>query len=139
MAGVNGIYGLITAIIIVNQILAPTQDGLNQYSLFSGFAHLGAGLCCGLGGLVSGMAIGLAGDASVRSCGYYDFETKKVPAFQKGGFMRGEFAGKKKKKSGSGDQLFVAMVLIQVFSGNLALYGLITSIILTQTQYICEY
>jgi V-type H+-transporting ATPase proteolipid subunit len=109
--------------------------------LFSGFAHLAAGLCCGLGGLASGMAIGLAGDAAVRSTGFYDFESKKVPAYQKGGFIRGGGGGSalKKKKAGSGDQLFVAMVLIQVFSGNLALYGLITSIILTQTQYICEY
>ncbi|EEC43571.1 predicted protein [Phaeodactylum tricornutum CCAP 1055/1] len=107
MAGVNGIYGLITAIIIINQIVTPTQDGLGTYSLYTGFAHLASGLCCGLCGLGSGMAIGLAGDAG--------------------------------KKAGGGDQLFVAMVLIQVFAGNLALYGLITSIILTQTSYVCEY
>jgi V-type H+-transporting ATPase proteolipid subunit len=30
MAGVNGIYGLITAIVMANQILTPTQDGFNQ-------------------------------------------------------------------------------------------------------------
>jgi len=139
MAGVNGIYGLITAIIIVSNIIAPTEDGFNQYSLFSGFAHLAAGLCCGLGGLGSGMAIGLAGDAGVRSIGFYDFESKKIPN-RGGGFAAGGGrGGKKKKKTGSGDQLFVAMVLIQVFAGNLALYGLITSIILTQTGYVCEY
>jgi V-type H+-transporting ATPase 16kDa proteolipid subunit len=144
MAGVNGIYGLITAIIVLNQIVSPMAGGLHQYSLFTGFAHLAAGLCCGLGGLGSGMAIGIAGDAGVRSCGAYDYEEKKVPAYRKGGFVLGGGYGAgagrgKKKKGGNGDQLFVAMVLIQVFAGNLALYGLITSIILTQTNYVCEY
>lgn len=140
MAGVNGIYGLITAIIIINQIVTPTQDGLGTYSLYTGFAHLASGLCCGLCGLGSGMAIGLAGDAGVRGCGYYDFETKKVVKQRSGGGLAGgATAGRKKKKAGGGDQLFVAMVLIQVFAGNLALYGLITSIILTQTSYVCEY
>jgi V-type H+-transporting ATPase 16kDa proteolipid subunit len=140
MAGVNGIYGLITAIIVLNQIVSPMQGGVHQYSLYTGFAHLAAGFCCGLCGLGSGMAIGIAGDAGVRSCGAYDFESRKVPAYKKGGFMLGGGSGYgKKKKNGNGDQLFVAMVLIQVFAGNLALYGLITSIILTQTSYICEY
>lgn len=139
MAGVNGIYGLITAIIVLNQIITPMDGGIHRYSLYTGFAHLAAGLCCGLGGLGSGMAIGIAGDAGVRSAGYYDFESKKV-FHKKGGFMMGGHAARpKKNKSGNGDQLFVAMVLIQVFAGNLALYGLITSIILTQTGYVCEY
>jgi V-type H+-transporting ATPase proteolipid subunit len=141
MAGVNGIYGLITAIVIMNQVVAPNQASLSTYSLYTGFAHLAAGLCCGLTGLASGMAIGLAGEAGVRSCGHFDYETKKVPTFKKGGFMldSGFSSRNRKKKSGGGDQLFVAMVLIQVFAGNLALYGLITSIILTQSMYVCEY
>jgi V-type H+-transporting ATPase proteolipid subunit len=137
MAGVNGIYGLITAIIVLNQITTPMDGGLHRYSLYTGFAHLAAGLCCGLGGLGSGMAIGIAGDAGVRSCGAYDFESKKV-VHKKGALVMGA-SWQKKKKSGNGDQLFVPMVLIQVFAGNLALYGLITSIILTQTGYVCEY
>lgn len=139
MAGVNGIYGLITAIIIVSQVTGPTQAGLGQYSLYTGFAHLAAGLCCGLAGLGSGMAIGLAGDAGVRGCGFYDFESKKLVNNRRGGFLSNIGRRDKKKNTGGGDQLFVAMVLIQVFAGNLALYGLITSIILTQTSYICEY
>merc|ERR1712046_481098 len=38
-----------------------------QYSAFAGFAHLSAGLCCGLSGLAAGMAIGVVGDAGVRA------------------------------------------------------------------------
>jgi F0F1-type ATP synthase membrane subunit c/vacuolar-type H+-ATPase subunit K len=85
------------------------------------------------------MAIGLAGDSGVRGSGHYDYETKKVA--HKSALMVGGYGGgahRRKKNHGSGDQLFVAMVLIQVFAGNLALYGLITSIILTQTGYVCE-
>ena len=136
-------YGLITAIVIVNQIVAPTDTGVGQYSLYTGFAHLAAGLACGLAGLGSGMAIGLAGEAGVRSIGYFDFESKRSTSrgglpFGGGGKSKGG-AGKKKAAAGGADQLFVAMVLIQVFAGNLALYGLITSIILTQTGYVCGY
>lgn len=68
MAGVLGIYGLIVAVIIQGSIVAP-QNGLSQYSLYTGFAHLAAGLCCGLSGLAAGMAIGIVRDAGVRAVG----------------------------------------------------------------------
>jgi V-type H+-transporting ATPase proteolipid subunit len=68
MAGVLGIYGLIVAVIIQGSIEAP-QNGLSKYSLYTGFAHLAAGLCCGLSGLAAGMAIGIVGDAGVRAVG----------------------------------------------------------------------
>merc|ERR1712210_397334 len=64
MAGVLGIYGLIVAVIIQGSIIAPA-NGTNQYSLYTGFAHLSAGLCCG----ISGMAAGIVGDAGVRAVG----------------------------------------------------------------------
>merc|ERR1719478_1820580 len=48
MAGVLGIYGLITAVIINGKVKAP-------YSAYQGYAHLAAGL-----------AIGVVGDAGVR-------------------------------------------------------------------------
>jgi V-type H+-transporting ATPase proteolipid subunit len=88
MAGVLGIYGLIVAVIIGGQIGQPkaqTWAGGNAapkyssgatlastgaaYSSFAGFAHLAAGLCCGLSGLAAGMAIGVVGDAGVRAVG----------------------------------------------------------------------
>lgn len=60
MAGILGIYGLVVAALIANQI-SPTD-----YSLFKSFVHLGAGLSVGLSGLASGFAIGIVGDAGVR-------------------------------------------------------------------------
>jgi V-type H+-transporting ATPase 16kDa proteolipid subunit len=68
MAGVLGIYGLIVAVIIQGSIVSP-QNGMSKYSLYTGFAHLAAGLCCGLSGLAAGMAIGIVGDAGVRAVG----------------------------------------------------------------------
>ena len=34
-----------------------------DYTLFSGFVHLGAGLACGLTGVSAGYAIGFVGDS----------------------------------------------------------------------------
>merc|ERR1712167_193210 len=61
MAGVLGIYGLIIAVIIANAV------GSTNYPAFSGYAHLAAGLACGLSGLAAGIAIGIVGDAGVRA------------------------------------------------------------------------
>ena len=54
--------------IIQGSIEAP-QNGYSVYSLYTGFAHLAAGLCCGLSGMAAGMAIGIVGDAGVRAVG----------------------------------------------------------------------
>jgi V-type H+-transporting ATPase proteolipid subunit len=133
MAGVNGIYGLITSIVVLGSIAAPADGGINRYSLYSGAAHLAAGLCCGLSGLGSGACIGVAGDAAIMACGAYDVESKQSLTRRKGRLAGGDG----KKKSGGGEKLFVAMVLVQVFAGNIALYGLIASIILSQQVYYC--
>merc|ERR1711871_921622 len=61
MAGVLGIYGLIISVIIANAV------GAEAYSSYSGYAHLAAGLACGLSGLAAGIAIGIVGDAGVRA------------------------------------------------------------------------
>jgi V-type H+-transporting ATPase proteolipid subunit len=66
MAGVLGIYGLIIAVIIANQVKGPDASGTN-YSSFNGYAHLAAGLACGLSGMAAGIAIGIVGDAGVRA------------------------------------------------------------------------
>ena len=137
MAGVNGIYGLITSIILAGSILSPdVGTTYNKYSLYTGAAHLVAGLCCGLSGLVSGCCIGVAGEASVLACGTFDVEMKRG-LHRRGGIDGFGRRGGDKAKSGGGDRLFVAMVLIQVFAGNLALFGLISSIILSQQVYYC--
>merc|ERR1719265_1350348 len=62
MAGVLGIYGLITAVIINGKL-----DHLDSYSAYSGYAHLSAGLCVGLSSLAAGLAIGIVGDSGVRA------------------------------------------------------------------------
>merc|ERR1711916_411188 len=47
--------------------LHPTVG--KDYALFTGYAHLSAGLVCGLSGLAAGIAIGIVGDAGVRANG----------------------------------------------------------------------
>ena len=59
MAGILGIYGLITAVLMVTK--AKDADQKDGYKLFA------AGLCCGLSALASGLAIGVAGEAGVRA------------------------------------------------------------------------
>ena len=66
MAGVLGIYGLIIAVIIGNGV-KPMALGKVAYSQFTGYAHLAAGLACGLSGMAAGIAIGIVGDAGVRA------------------------------------------------------------------------
>merc|ERR1719434_60389 len=61
MAGVLGIYGLITAVIINGKIKQGT------YSAYSGYAHLSAGITVGMSSLAAGLAIGVVGDAGVRA------------------------------------------------------------------------
>merc|ERR1712159_444180 len=57
MAGVIGIYGLIVAVIISTKVLKPSNGWFSpQYSLYEGFAHMGAGLAAGLSGLAAGAA-----------------------------------------------------------------------------------
>eukprot|EP01006_Ploeotia_vitrea_P042237 TRINITY_DN66614_c6_g2_i1.p2 TRINITY_DN66614_c6_g2~~TRINITY_DN66614_c6_g2_i1.p2 ORF type:complete len:167 (+),score=54.08 TRINITY_DN66614_c6_g2_i1:107-607(+) len=63
MAGVLGIYGLIVAVILIQNVKGP------KYSSYNGYAHLASGLSCGLSGLAAGMAIGIVGDAGVRANG----------------------------------------------------------------------
>merc|ERR1719401_2421117 len=60
MAGVLGIYGLISAVIIGNKIQG-------DYSRFEGYAHFAAGLTVGFSALAAGLAIGIVGDAGVRA------------------------------------------------------------------------
>ena len=65
MAGILGIYGLIVAIIL-------KQNIKQEYTMFDGWKHLASGLCCGLSSMAAGIAIGVAGDAGVRALGQQD-------------------------------------------------------------------
>merc|ERR1719265_2985095 len=54
MAGVLGIYGLITGVIL-NGKLTDGEGGGAKYSSYSGYAHLAAGLTVGMSSLAAGM------------------------------------------------------------------------------------
>jgi len=62
MAGVLGIYGLITSVIINGKLSTPST-----YSAFTGYAGFTAGMVVGLSALAAGLAIGVVGDAGVRA------------------------------------------------------------------------
>ncbi|KAJ3376421.1 v-type proton ATPase 16 kDa proteolipid subunit 2, partial [Lobulomyces angularis] len=68
MAGIVSVYGLVVSVLIANG-LSPE----NKYSLFTGLLHLGSGLTTGFAGLSAGYAIGIVGDACVRS---YSFQPR---------------------------------------------------------------
>ena len=132
MAGVLGIYGLIVAVILNGKMMPPQNGtGASVYSQYAGFAHLGAGLCCGLSSLASGLAIGIAADAGTRAIGA---QAAMAASWKKMGFT-GDSGG---QVNSTGDALFVGTVLIQVFAGNLGLYGLISALILSQMDYSCN-
>lgn len=107
MAGVLSIYGMIIGVIIASGVTAISGKTLySDYSLFTGCAHLFAGLTCGLTSLSCGIALGIAGDAGVRSVA----AAAKGPASEK---------------------LYIGMVLIQGTGSALGMYGLIVGLIMT--------
>lgn len=132
MAGVLGIYGMIVAVILNGKISPPgTGTRISTYSQFNGFCHLAAGLCCGFTALISGIAIGIAADAGTRAVGA---QASMSQSWKKMGFT-GDSGG---HETSGNDNLFVATILIQVFASNIGLYGLITSLILSQQEYNCD-
>ena len=133
MAGVLGIYGLIVAVILNGKMSMPMQGTrYSTYSQYNAFNHLAAGLCCGLTALISGIAIGISADAGTRAVGA---QAAMSESWRKMGFS-GDSGGR--DDGSGGDTLFVATVLIQVFASNIGLYGLITSLILSQQEYSCD-
>ena len=135
MAGVLGIYGLIVAVIIQGSIVSP-QNGLSQYSLYTGFAHLAAGLCCGLSGLAAGMAIGIVGDAGVRAVG----QQEKLFV---GMILILIFAEALGLYGTSIQHLYLGLLIrfvlfSHIFLSQLFTTGLIVALILSQNSFICE-
>jgi len=62
MAGVGAIYGLVVAVLIGTEFNP-------QYTLYTGFIDLGAGLTTGITGLAAGYSVGVVGDVGVRMSG----------------------------------------------------------------------
>ena len=144
MAGVLGIYGLIVAVIIAQSISAPSASMATSYSLYNGYAHIAAGLCCGLSSLAAGGAIGLIGEAGTISFGLKASGGKRS-------WMTGEGANPSEAEQGGGmgpggdaltaeesNKLYVGLLIMLIFSEALALYGLIVALILSQHSYKCE-
>jgi V-type H+-transporting ATPase proteolipid subunit len=110
MAGVLGIFGLIIAVVIGTGI-EPFSTGSGtymDYSLYTGCAHLAAGLTVGLASLSCGICIGISGEAGVLSV-----------------------AAAPKNKPSHVTKVYVGMVLIQGCASALAMYGLIIALLLS--------
>ena len=71
---------------------AVNQTADKPYYLFDGYAHLAAGLACGLAGLAAGMAIGIVGDAGVRCV------AAPLVCFLSSGFCAGTLVGGRQVK-----------------------------------------
>jgi len=143
MAGVLGIYGLIVSVIIAQSITSPRNDeGLTSYSLYSGYAHMAAGLCCGMSCLAAGGTIGLIGEIGVQCYGLKACNGKRA-------WLTGEGADPRSADTGAGNiretltveaanKLYVGLLIMLIFSEAIALYGLIVALILSQHSYVCE-
>jgi V-type H+-transporting ATPase proteolipid subunit len=65
LACICGLWLVLVAVHLF--VIHPTVKP--PYPSFNGFAHLAAGLACGLSSLAAGFAIGIVGDAGVRANG----------------------------------------------------------------------
>lgn len=109
MAGILGIYGLIIAVVIAQDLKATPNDqiinsttaeevGKWSYNFASGYKQLAAGLTTGLSSLAAGLTIGVVGDAGVRANGQKD--------------------------------ILIVLILMMIFAECLALYGFIIAIVM---------
>ena len=145
-----GIYGLIVGVILAQSINKPSNARENSYSVYTGLAHLCAGLCTGVSGLAAGICIGVVGDYSIRAVGYRASQITLFPSSsEKEGYATvpdadgdggADMGGGGGEISGSEDQnkLFVGMLIMLIFSEALALYGMIIALIVSQHSYSCE-
>jgi V-type H+-transporting ATPase 16kDa proteolipid subunit len=138
MAGVLAIYGLIVAIIISGAVASPSGDGgqqRNTYSQYNGWAHLAAGLCCGLTCLAAGGATGIAGEVGILATGLRaELNHAKANARVTSSNFSREVVDE-----GDAGKLYIGSVTILSFSGAIGLYGFIIALIITSsTDYRCE-
>ena len=139
MAGVLGIYGLIVAVILTQSIRPPAADGTTAYSQFNGYAHMAAGLCCGISCLAAGGTIGVIGDAGVQGYGLRASGGKRGWASEGGDDGDVGMGGNSEAMNADGaNKLYVGLLIMLIFSEALALYGLIVALILSQHSYVCE-
>eukprot|EP00591_Stephanopyxis_turris_P004013 CAMPEP_0195510168 /NCGR_PEP_ID=MMETSP0794_2-20130614/2896_1 /TAXON_ID=515487 /ORGANISM="Stephanopyxis turris, Strain CCMP 815" /LENGTH=201 /DNA_ID=CAMNT_0040637543 /DNA_START=55 /DNA_END=660 /DNA_ORIENTATION=+ len=135
MAGVLGIYGLIVSVIITQAISEPGATNNNTYSVYNGYAHLAAGLCCGCSCLAAGGTIGIIGDVGVREFGNKASGGKRAWATGAEDDSGGTSAVVAAEDA---NKLYVGLLIMLIFSEALALYGLIVALILSQHSYVCK-
>ena len=128
--------------ILAESIPSPALSRENTYSIYTGMAHLCAGLCCGLSGLAAGGCIGIVGEYGVRCVGYRASNITLFPTkTEEAGYssVSDHDQGNSEDLSGSDDQnkLFVGMLIMLIFSEALALYGLIVALIVSQHSFSC--
>jgi len=143
MAGVLGIYGLIVSVIITQAVTSPTGGGKTTYSLFNGYAHLAAGLCCGLSCLAAGGTIGFIGDVGVRCVGLKASAGTRAWSTSEGADPTDAGPGADSMQTAvtveASNKLYVGLLIMLIFAEALALYGLIVALILTQNNYTCKH
>ena len=140
MAGVLGIYGLIVAVIIADGIGEPNDEGYNTYSLFNGYTHLAAGLCCGLSCLAAGGTIGSIGYAGTLNYGSKASQGMRGWMSHSRGNTGGEdVSADSGKYQEDANKIYVGFLIMLIFSEAIALYGLIVALILSQKTFDCEY
>merc|ERR1712150_38785 len=138
MSGVLGIYGLIAGEILARNITPPNQ-GFTNYSLFTGYAHLAAGLCCGVSCLAAGGAIGTIGDVGVRGFGLKACNGEKAWMVGKSGDTQEDTTPivSDAQIQDATNKLYVGNIIMLIFGEALALYGLIVALILSQHEFKC--
>jgi len=137
MAGVLGIYGLIVSVILIQSISPPTSEKATSYSLFNGYAHLAAGLCCGFSCLAAGGTIGVIGDVGVQAFGMKASGGKRSWMGEGDGNDDSPGTSGANQSAEDSNKLYVGLLIMLIFSEALALYGLIVALILSQHNYTC--
>ena len=120
-SGVLGIYGLIVSVIITQAISSPGGTGYNTYSLYNGYTHLAAGLCCGLSCLAAGGTIGVIGDAGVKAFGLKAERGRKWFWNESGDDGAGDSEFGAAGAAEAANKLYVGMLIMLIFSEALAL------------------
>lgn len=135
-------------VILAQSITGPSNARECSYSVYTGLAHLCAGLCTGVSGLAAGICIGVVGDYGIRAVGYRASQITLFPnASEKEGYATvpdadgvdgGDMGGGEISGSEDQNKLFVGMLIMLIFSEALALYGMIIALIVSQHSYSCE-
>jgi len=147
MAGVLGIYGLIVSVIITQGITKPMKVsgqtyGQPQYSLYTAYAHLAAGLCCGISCLAAGGTIGYIGDVGIQcfglkvSGGKRAWATSEGASGAEGQSGAGGYGANDQITQEAANKLYVGLLIMLIFSEALALYGMIVALLLCQGKAI---